>query len=315
MKSGKGKIVVIGAGFVGATTAYAICQSQIASELVLIDVNHDKAVGEALDLNHGLYFMGQMKISAGDYSACKGADIIVVTAGANRKPGETRLDLARKNVSIMSTIIPNIMEHYDGAIILNVSNPVDVLTYMIQKETGIPSNKVIGSGTVLDTSRLRYLLSDRLNVDVGNVHASIIGEHGDSAVPVWSAANISGTPLDDFIKANDLGEALDKDQIYNDVQQSGATVIKNKGATYYAIALSVTKICKAILKNENAVLTVGALMNGKNYGGVSDVVINVPCIVNSQGISKVLELPLSEDEMVKFTASANKLKETIKEVL
>lgn len=315
MKSSKGKIVVIGAGFVGATTAYAICQSQIASELVLIDVNHDKAVGEALDLNHGLSLMGQMKITAGDYSDCKGADIIVVTAGANRKPGETRLDLARKNVSIMGSIIPNIMEHYDGAVIVNVSNPVDVLTYMIQRETGIPSHKVIGSGTVLDTSRLRYILSERLGVDVNDVHAMIIGEHGDSAVPVWSKANISGTPLDDFIKINALSEALDKEKIYNEVQQSGATVIKNKGATYYAIALSVTKICKSILKNESSVLPVGALMNGKTYGGITDVVINVPCIVNGQGISKVLELPLSKEEMEKFTASANKLKETIAEVL
>ena len=311
MKKAKGKIVVIGAGFVGASAAAAISMSGIASELVLIDVNKEKAFGEALDLNHGLAIMGQMNIRDGGYEDVKGADIIVLTAGANRKPGETRLDLARKNVGIVKTIIPEIMKNYDGGIILVVSNPVDIITYLVLKETGLPSNKVISSGTLLDSSRLRFELSKLCSVDVGNVNSLFIGEHGDSAVPLWSSANIAGENLDDYLSKNDI--KLDKAKMYLDVQQAGATVIKNKGATYYGIALCVTRICEAILKDQNTILPVGSMINGTF--GITDVVLSIPSIVNAQGIQKVVEIKLTEEELALLQLSAKKLKETIAEVI
>jgi len=283
----------------------------IASELVLIDVNKEKAYGEALDLNHGLSMMGQMSIHDGGYEEVKGADIIVLTAGANRKPGETRLDLARKNVGIVRTIIPEIMKHYDGAIILVVSNPVDVITYLVQKETGIPARKVISSGTLLDSSRLRYELSNLCNVDIGNVNAQFIGEHGDSAVPLWSTASIAGEILDDYLALNNI--ELNKEEMYLKVQQAGATVIKNKGATYYGIALCVTRICEAIMKNQNTILPVGSLMDGTF--GISDVVFSIPSIVNAHGVEKVLEIKMTDEEMALLKLSAEKLKETLAEVM
>jgi len=311
MNKAKTKIVVIGAGFVGASTASAIAMDRIASELVLIDVNKEKAFGEALDLNHGLSLMGQMNIHDGGYEEVKDADIIVLTAGANRKPGETRLDLARKNVGIVRSIIPEIMKHYTGSIILVVSNPVDVITYLVQKETGIPSHKVISSGTLLDSSRLRYELSKLCNVDIGNVNSLFIGEHGDSAVPLWSSASIAGEPLDDFLEKT--GIELDKDEMYLKVQQSGATVIKNKGATYYGIALCVTRICEAIMKNQNTILPVGSLMEGTL--GISDVVFSLPTIVNAYGIEKVLDINMTDKELELLKLSAQKLKDTLAEVM
>ncbi|MEI6131873.1 MAG: L-lactate dehydrogenase [Bacillota bacterium] len=307
----KGKIVVIGAGFVGASAASAIAMRGITSELVLIDVNKEKAFGEALDLNHGLAIMGQMSIRDGGYEEVAGADIIVLTAGANRKPGETRLDLARKNVGIVRTIIPEIMKHYNGAIILVVSNPVDVITYLVQKETGIPAQKVISSGTFLDSSRLGFELSQLCDVDVSNVNALFIGEHGDSAVPLWSTASVGGERLDDYLAMNDI--ELDKAEMYTKVQQAGATVIKNKGATYYAIGLCVTRICEAILKNQNSILPVGSLINGTF--GIEGVVLSIPSIVNKKGIEKVLEINLTEKELELLKASAAKLKETLSEVI
>jgi len=311
MTKAKGKIVVIGAGFVGASAASAICMSGIASELVLIDVQKEKAFGEALDLNHGLSIMGQMSIRDGGYEEVAGADIIVLTAGANRKPGETRLDLARKNVGIVRTIIPEIMKYYDGAIILVVSNPVDVIAYLVQKETGIPAHKVISSGTLLDSSRLKYEIGNLCKVDIANINSLFIGEHGDSAVPLWSSASIAGEKLDDYLGKNNL--TIDKEALYLQVQQAGATVIKAKGATYYGIGLCVTRICEAILKNQNTILPVGSLMNGTF--GISDVVFSIPSIVNANGIEKVLEISLTEKELELLKASAATLKETIKEVI
>lgn len=311
-KVGK-KIAIIGAGFVGATTAFSICKSGLATEVVLIDVNKEKAEGEALDINHGLYFLGQMKVYAGDYADVADSDIIIITAGANRKPGETRLELAKKNAGIMRSIIPEIMKYYNGGILLVVSNPVDVLTYLVWKETGLPKCKIIGSGTVLDSSRFRYALSEKLDVDVKNVHAFITGEHGDSAVPLWSTANIAGVMVDDFIAANNKDLKLNKEEIYEDVQQSGATVIKAKGATYYAIALSVTRICEAILSDRSSVLTVGSVI--EDHLGMDDVVLSLPCIVSGDGIERVLNISIDEDEKAKLQASATKIRSTIDEVL
>lgn len=309
----KGKVVIIGNGFVGASTAFALMTSNMASEIVLIDVNKEKSIGEALDLGHGLPFVGQQNIYSGEYSDIKDADVIIVTAGAARKPGETRLDLAKKNASIIRSIIKDMMPHYNTGVFIVVSNPVDVLTYVIQKETGLPASKVIGSGTVLDSARFRYSLSQKLDVDVRNVHAYIIGEHGDSAVPVWSSANIAGEKVEDFCcKCLQRCGELDKDQIFADTKDAGAKIIQYKGATYYGIALSVTRIAEAILKNQNSVLTVGSVISG-NYG-INDVALSLPSIVNANGIEKIFDISLNDKELALLQASAAKIKDTLDQV-
>lgn len=306
----KGKIVIVGSGFVGASAAFSIAMSGLASEMVLVDVNKEKAMGEAMDLNHGLCFMGQMSILAGDYSAVKGADLIIITAGAARKPDETRLDLARKNAGIVRDIVPQIMKHYNGGVLLVVSNPVDVLTYLVQKTSGLPANKVIGSGTVLDSSRFRYQLSKHCGVDVKNVHGYIIGEHGDSEVPAWSATHIAGKRMDNVCAACDKQcGTVEREQILKDVKEAGANIIKYKGATYYGIAVSITRICEAILKDQNSILTVGSVING--HYGINDVALSVPSIVNLNGIKSVFDIPLSEDELKALKGSAAKIKEVI----
>ena len=310
----KGKIVIIGSGLVGSTAAFALSMSGLASELVLVDVNREKATGEAMDLNHGLCFMGQMSISDGDYSAVKDADVIILTAGAARKPGETRLDLAKKNVSIVKQIIPQIMEHYNQGVILVVSNPVDVLTYVVQKLSGLPTSKVIGSGTVLDSARFRYQLSLHCGIDVKNVHGYIIGEHGESEVPAWSATHIAGKRMDEACKAcvKQCGD-IDKDQILTDVKDAGAKIIQYKGATYYGIAISITRICEAILKDQNSILTVGSVIN--NHYGINDVALSVPTVVNLNGIKSLFDIPMSEKELEALKASAVKIREVIDMVM
>ncbi len=310
----KGKIVIIGSGFVGATTAFSLTMNGIASEIVLVDVNREKAIGEAMDLNHGLCFMGQMSITDGDYSSVKDADLIIITAGAPRKPGETRFDLARKNVSIIKSIVPQIMEHYTGGVILVVSNPVDILTYVVQKESGLPANKVIGSGTVLDSARFRYLISEHCGVDVKNVHGYIIGEHGDSEVPAWSVTHIAGMKISDACSACDKKcNSIEKSKMFEDVKDSGAKIIQYKGATYYGIATSITRICEAILKDQNSILTVSSVIDG--HYGINDVALSVPTIVNINGIKSVYEMPLANKELEALRSSAEKIKEVLKEVL
>ena len=283
----KGKIAIIGAGFVGASTAFSIATSGIASEMVLIDVNVEKAIGEVMDLNHGLSFLSPLDLKAGDYSDVKDADVIIITAGAARKPGETRLDLAKKNSDIMRSIVPQIMEFYNGGILLVVSNPVDVLTYLVQKMSGLPASKVIGSGTVLDSARFRYLISQHCKVDIRNIHGYIIGEHGDSEVPVWSRANIAGERIDEYCNAcsRNCG-GIEREKIEKDVRDAGAKIIRFKGATYYAIALSVTRICEAILKNQKSILTVGSVINGPY--GIHDVALSLPSVIDGEGIHKIL---------------------------
>lgn len=311
-KSGS-KVAVIGAGSVGASIAFAMSIKQLCSELVIIDVNAAKALGEAMDINHGLPFLGQMEIKAGDYSDCADCDVIVITAGIPRKPGETRLDLARKNVSLGKIITDSIMKYYNGGVILVVSNPVDVMTYMISKWSGLPKGRVIGSGTVLDSARFRYLLSEKLDIDVRNVHGYIIGEHGDSQLPAWSATNIAGLSVDDYCKTAGIAFTdAERIEIIERTKKAGADIIKNKGATFYAIAIAVNTIVESILKGTSTIRTVGTVMTGEY--GLHDVVVNVPSIVGADGVERVLELELDEQEMRFLQHSAEQVKLIIEQV-
>ncbi len=304
------KVAIIGAGFVGASAAYAMSINNLVSELVLIDVNKEKAYGEALDISHGLSFAGNMTIYSGDYSDVKDCDVIVVTAGAARKPGETRLDLAKKNTMIMKSIVTELMKHYNTGVIVSVSNPVDVLAYMTQKWSGLPANKVIGSGTVLDSARLRTHISQALDVDIANVHGYIIGEHGDSQLPLWSASHIAGIPFDEYVKINGLN--IDKDALFSEVKAAGATIIKNKGATYFGIALSINRIVESILKDFNTIMPVGTVLDGQY--GLKDVLVNVPTIVGGNGAEKVLELNITDAELQLLKHSAQQVRAVIDEV-
>lgn len=295
------RIAVIGTGAVGSTTAYTLLLRKRMSELVLIDVNKDKALGDALDMNHGLPFVGGVRVWAGDYEDCKEADIIIITAGAAQKPGETRLDLLKRNVAIFQSIIENVVKYNTTGILLIATNPVDVLSYFSWKKSGWPTHRVIGSGTLLDSARFRYLISEELDVDSRSVHAHIIGEHGDSELPVWSRANIAGMNVE-------LGDEA-KRRIFADTKDAAYQIINAKGATFYAIALALDRICAAILDNESSVLTVSTLIDGMY--GVNDVYLGVPCIVDHTGVHKVLELPLDEQELALFRQSAETLKKQI----
>jgi L-lactate dehydrogenase len=309
------KIAVIGAGGVGATTAYALMVQGVGSEIVLIDVNKDKAEGEAMDLRHGASFVNPVDIYAGDYEDLADAKLIVITAGAAQKPGETRLDLIKKNTGIFKNIVSSITEYNQDGILLVVTNPVDILTYLTYKLSGFPANRVIGSGTVLDSSRFRSLLSKNCGVAASNVHGYIIGEHGDSEVPVWSLTNIAGTKIENYCPICSK-DCEDKDQslkeIGSQVKNAAYEIIEKKGATFYAVALAVSRIARAILRDENAVLTVSSLMEG--YYGVEDMSLSLPTLINSNGIERVLELPLSEKEENAFRDSAQHLKENIEEL-
>jgi L-lactate dehydrogenase len=298
---GKSRIVIIGLGAVGSTTAYTLLLRERMTELVLIDVRHDKALGDALDLNHGMPFLGQTNVWAGDYSDCEGADIIIIAAGAAQKPGETRIDLLKRNAAIFDSIISNVSKYNQTGILLIATNPVDIMSYISWKKSGWPAERVIGSGTLLDSARFRYLISDKLKVDPRSVHAHIIGEHGDSEVPVWSLANMGGTSLGFTTE--------EKEQIFTNTRDAAYQIIDAKGATYYAIALALDRICTAILRNENSVLNVSTLLS--NYHGISDVYLGVPSIVGRNGIREVIKLPLGEEEIVKLNASAAKLKAQI----
>lgn len=263
MKNNPKKAAVIGCGFVGAATAFTLMQSKLFSELVLLDANHDKAVGEAEDIGHGIPFAGEMDIYAGDYDDIADCSIIIVTAGANQKPNETRLDLVQKNVAIYKSIIPEIAKRNYEGILLIVSNPVDILTYVAQKLSGLPERRVIGSGTVLDTARLKYALSQHLNVDSRNIHSFIIGEHGDSEIAAWSSTNISGVPLDDFLEMRGhMHPDMDKQEIAEKVKNSAYDIIAKKHATYYGIAMSVRRICECIVRDEKSILPISTVMHG-----------------------------------------------------
>ena len=304
------KITIIGAGFVGSTTAYTLMISGLVSELVLIDVNNEKAEGEIMDLSHGMPFVRPVKMSSGDYSDCAGSGIIIIAAGANQKPGETRIDLVHKNTAIFKSIISEIIKYNTDCILLVVTNPVDILTYITWKVSGFPKEKVIGSGTVLDTARFKYKLGEHVGIDTRNVHAYIIGEHGDSEVAAWSLTNIAGIPMDKYCEeCQQCNGQLSKYEIYNDVKNAAYEIIKRKGATYFAVALAVRRIVEAIVRDENSILTVSSLMEG--YYGLNDVCLSLPAVVNRTGISRVLDVPLDEAEREALVNSGNSLKDIL----
>ena len=300
------KCAIIGCGYVGATTAYTLMQSTLFSEMVLIDLDRRKAEGEAADLNHGLPFHSPMEIYAGEYSDLTDASIVIITAGAGQKPGQTRLDLVRSNIRIFESIVHEIVRYNRDCILLVVTNPVDILTYATMTFSGFPPSRVIGSGTVLDTARLKYLLGKHLGVDYRNVHSFIIGEHGDSELPVWSDANVSGIDLDSFCEScHRDGSRETLNTLFQDVKNSAYRIIENKGATYYAIAESVKKIVSAIVKDENTVLPVSTLVCG--HYGLENVTLSVPCIVGQSGIKEILDIPLDDAESALLHQSAEKL--------
>ena len=306
------KVAVIGCGFVGSATAFALMESGLFSEMVLIDADKNRAEGEAMDISHGLPFARPMKIYAGEYDDIVDAAIIIVTAGANQKPDETRLDLIRKNAGIMKSIIGEIKKRDFGGILLIVSNPVDILTYIALKESGYPANRVIGSGTVLDTGRFKYELGEHLGVDSRSVHAFIIGEHGDSELAAWSNARVGGLPINDFCELRghfNHEESMKK--IFESVKNSAYEIIARKHATYYGIAMAVVRICAAIVRNEQSILPVSSLMTGQY--GLDDVVLSIPAVVDANGIETVVPIELSESELRELKKSAEVLKGIIKE--
>ena len=305
------KAAVIGCGFVGSATAFTLMQSRLFSELVLLDVNMEKADGEAKDIAHGIPFAGQMKSYAGTYDEAADAAIIIITAGANQKPGETRLDLVQKNTAIYQSIIPEIVKRDFGGILLIVSNPVDILTYVALKLSGLPENRVLGSGTVLDTARLKYALGEHLGVDSRSVHSFIIGEHGDSEIAAWSSTNVSGIPLNDFCEMRGhFNHDAAMDAIAEKVKNSAYEIISKKQATYYGIAMSVKRICECIVRNERSILPVSAMMHGEY--GIEDITLSMPAIVGIGGVETHVPIALSEEEAEKLVESAKKLKEVAK---
>ena len=296
------KAAVIGCGFVGSATAFTLMQSKLFSELVLLDVNTGKADGEAKDISHGVPFAAPMKIYAGTYDDIADAAIIIVTAGANQKPDETRLDLVHRNVEIYKSIIPEIASRNFGGILLIVSNPVDILTYVALRLSGLPENRVIGSGTVLDTARMKYALGDSRSV-----HSYIVGEHGDSEIAVLSSTNISGIPLDTFCEMRGYDNPKMKlDEIAESVKNSAYDIIAKKQATYYGIAMSVRRICACIIRNERSILPVSSMMHGEY--GIRDIALSMPAVLGLDGVETHVPISLNEDETTRLIQSAETLK-------
>lgn len=307
------KCGVIGVGFVGATCAYTLAVSGLFSEVVLVDMNHKKAEGEAADINHGVSFAKPCFVRAGEYADLSECGLIIIAAGANQKPGETRVELLHRNRVILSSIMEQLTAANKDAVLLIVSNPVDVLTCMAQQLSGLPAGRVIGSGTVLDTARLKYLVGQKLGVDSRNVHAFIIGEHGDSELAVWSSANISGVDLDDYCRITGVAEPTTMlQQIYENVRDAAYTIIESKGATYYGIGMAVRRIVEAIVRDEHSVLPVSSMISG--HYGVEGICLGLPSIVGRGGAEAVLDIPLSQEELARLQSSARKMQELIDEV-
>ena len=301
MKVNSRKVAVIGCGFVGSSSAFALMQSGLFSEMVLIDADTKRAEGEAMDISHGISFARPMQIYAGNYDDITDAAIIVITAGANQKPDETRLDLIKKNAAIMKSIVGEIKKRDFGGILLIVSNPVDILTLIALKESGYPSNRVIGSGTVLD-------------VDSRSVHAFIIGEHGDSELAAWSNARIGGLKVNDFCELRGhFNHEQSMKKIFENVRNSAYEIIERKHATYYGIAMAVKRICEAIVRNEKSILPVSSLMTGEY--GLNDVVLSIPAVVDETGVQKVIPIELNDEELTKLKDSANILKDIAKDYI
>ena len=308
------KVAVVGLGFVGSASAFALMQSGLFSEMVLVNRDMSKAEGEALDISHGLPFAKPMKIYAGTYDDIVDAAVIVITSGAGQKPGETRLDLVRKNVEVYRSIIPEIAKRDCEGILLIVSNPVDILTSAAVKLSGFPENRVFGSGTVLDTARLKYLLGEHLNVDSRSVHAFIIGEHGDSEIAAWSSANVSGVPLHNFCEMRGHFEhEKAMYEIAEGVKNSAYEIIEKKKATYYGIAMSVKRICEAIVRDEKSILPISSIQH-EQYG-IEGVALSMPAVVGKNGVETLVPIELNEAEQTALRKSADTLKQVLNEVL
>ena len=303
------RVVVVGAGNVGATFAYALLFRGLAAEIVLIDANHARAEGEAMDLNHAEPFTNPTRVWAGSYDDCAGAAIVVVCAGAGQRPGETRLDLVKRNADIFGKIIPEIVQRNPEGILLIATNPVDVLTQVSQRLSGLPANRVIGSGTILDTARFRHLLGRHFKVEPRSVHAYIIGEHGDSEVPVWSLANIAGLRLADYAELNGIShDEAALDDIFRQTRDAAYHIIERKGATYFAVAAGLMRIVEAILRDQRTVLSVSSLIT--DYYGIEGVCLSLPTVVGRNGIERVLRLHLKEKEEAALKRSAEVLRKT-----
>ena len=308
----KGKVVLVGTGFVGMSMAYAMLNRGGVHELILIDIDKDKTIGEEMDLSHGLPFAPQkMVIKAGDYEDCKDAQVVVITAGVAQKPGQTRLELAETNTKIMKQITENIMTSGFNGIIIVASNPVDLMTYVVAKVSGLPKNQVFGSGTVLDTARLRYLMADYLKLSSKNIHAYIMGEHGDSSFVPWDHAYLGCKKIKDVMKDN-KHPMEDLKKIHQGVINAAYEIIDKKKATYYGIGVALSRIVKAVLENENAILTVSTYLKDGDYGQ-DDIYIGVPAVINSKGVRELLYLELNEEEQAKLDESCKIIKNMRKE--
>jgi len=307
------KVGLIGTGMVGASFAYSLMQSGIANELVLIDADAARAEGEMMDLNHGMPFVRPMHIIAGDYPDLADAEVVVICAGVGQRPGQTRLELVQTNAGIFHNIVPKVTAVNQDAIIIVVTNPVDILTQIAAQIVGLDRCRVLGSGTALDTARLRYMLGVHYGVDSRSVHAYIVGEHGDSELALWSLANIAGVRLADFVGAN--GQGYDQaalDSIFSQTRNAAYEIIRRKKATYYAIGLGLLSIVEAVLRDQHTVMTVSSPLSGQY--GVSDIAISMPAIVGRRGVEEVLNLPLSKSELAEFQSSAQTLKDRLAEV-
>lgn len=310
------KVTIIGSGSVGSTIAYTMAVQGTASEIVMIDINTEKALGEALDIRQGTPFLAPCNIYAGSYEDAQDSDIVILTSGLARKPGQTRLDLAQANVNITKQIIPQITKYAPNAIYVIVANPVDILTYQFIKTSGIPENRIIGSGTILDTARLRARLAEYYKINQKNVHAYVFGEHGDSSFVPWSLANISNIPVAKFEECMSQTEKLIPTLVYEEVEEymrkSGGKVIKRKGATFYAVAISVCHLCKCIFNGMDTTLTVSSMMHGEY--GIEDVALSTLAVVGREGITGRLNAPLTDEEVAKLHKSANALKDVISQL-
>lgn len=304
------KVGIVGCGMVGSSTAFSLMTSGLFTDMVLIDINRDRAEGEAMDLSHCLPFTRPIEIIAGDYPDLADCGIIIITAGVGQKPGETRLDCIKSNVKVFRSIVPQIVKYNRDAKLLVVTNPVDVLSYVTYKLSGLPAKQVFGSGTVLDSARLKFLVGRRLNVDPRSVHAFVIGEHGDSELAVWSSANISGIALDEYCAhCGYKSHENNRKMLADDVKNSAYEIIKRKGATYYGIAASTTRICESIVRDEHSIMPVSTLVKGQY--GLDDVYISVPSLVGSGGVEDIIEIKLSQAEHDALRDSAATLKAAI----
>ncbi|MBN2009361.1 L-lactate dehydrogenase [candidate division KSB1 bacterium] len=304
------KIAIIGTGDVGATLAYTLELSGLATELVLVDINKETARGHALDMNHGLFFTPPVRIYAGDYKNCAGAEVVIITAGARQRQGESRLELVQRNAAIIRSIMDQLLPVCPDAIFLMATNPVDVMTYVAQAHSGLPIGQVFGSGTVLDSARFRYTLSERFEVDARNVHAYVIGEHGDSEVLLWSSVNISGIPLEMF--CDDCQEKITpaaRHEIEEIVRRSAYHIIEAKGFTNYGVSVAIQRILGAIIRDEHSILTVSTRLTGEY--NLDDVCVSVPCLVSKQGVVRVIETQLSDDEQLALKKSAGIIRDVI----